>query len=172
MAGLMVAGVALRRSSGDALRSVLLVAACVVVPIAVLMFLRVRRGHWSNVDASKPSERPALFLVALTGVVAALAWLFVHDPRSFLVRGMFVVAALLLVAALLTGLGLKVSLHAAFAAFAATTLCLLGSPVGYALVAVVPLVCWSRLALARHRVAEVVVGLALGIVAGAVLVLP
>jgi len=171
MAGLMVAVVALRRSSGDALRSALLVAACVIVPIAALMVLQVRRGRWSNVDASKPSERPALFLVALAGVVGALAWLFVHDPRSFLVRGMLVVAAFLLVAAILTRLGLKVSLHAAFAALAATTLCLLGSRVGYALAAVVPLVCWSRLALARHRVGELVVGLALGIAAGAVLVL-
>ena len=171
MAGVMVAVVAMRRSSGDAFRSVLLVAACVIAPIAVLMVLQVRRGRWSNVDASKPSERPALFGVALTGLVAAMAWLLVNDPQSFLVRGMLVVAAFLLVAALVTRLGVKVSLHVAFAAFAATTLCLLGSWAGYALVVVVPLVCWSRIALARHRVVELVAGLALGVAAGAALVL-
>jgi hypothetical protein len=171
MAGVMVAAVAMRRSSGDAFRSVLLVAACVVAPIAVLMFLQVRRGRWSNVDASNPSERPALFVVALAGLVAAMAWLLVNDPRSFLVRGILVVAAFLLLAALMTRLWVKVSLHMAFAAFAATTLCLLGSRVGYALVGVVPLVFWSRIALARHRVVELVAGLTLGVVAGAALVL-
>ena len=170
MAGLMVAVVAMRRPSGNAFGSVLLVAACVVVPIALLMFLQVRRGRWTNVDASRTSERPALFVVALAGLVAAMAWLLVHDPRSFLVRGMLVVAALLLVAALVTR-RVKVSLHMAFAALAATTLCLLGSRVGFALAAVVPLVFWSRLALARHRVVELVAGLALGVAAGAVLVL-
>ena len=146
-----------------------LVVAAVIVPIAVLMFRQVRRGRWSNVDASNPSERPVLFTVALAGLVAALGWLLLNDPRSFLVRGMLVVAAFLLLAALLTR-WVKLSLHVAFAALTATTLCLMGSAVGYALIAVVPLVIWSRLALARHRAHELVVGLVLGVLTGLVLV--
>lgn len=169
MVALLVAVPAMRRSSGGAARSVLLVVIAVVVPIGVLMFLQVRRGRWSNVDASKASERPLLFTVALAGLVAGLGWLFFTDPRSFLVRGMLVVAAFLLLAALLTR-WVKLSLHVAFAALAATTLSLLGSPVGYGLAAVVPIVFWSRIALARHRVHELLVGLALGVLTGIALV--
>jgi hypothetical protein len=110
-----------------------------------------------------------LFGVALAGLVAALGWLLLYDPRSFLVRGMLVVAAFLLVAVLLTR-WIELSLHVAFAALTATTLCLLGSAIGYALVAVVPLVFWSRIVLARHRVRELVVGLILGVLAGGALV--
>lgn len=169
MVVLLVAVPAMRRSSGSAVRPVLVVFIAAVVPIAVLMFLQVRRGRWSNVDASNPAERPVLFTVALAGLVAALGWLLVEDPRSFLVRGMLVVAVFLLVAALLTR-WIKLSLHVAFAALAATSLCLMGSAVGYALVAVVPALFWSRIVLARHRVPELVAGLALGVVAGMALV--
>ena len=169
MAALLVAVPAMRQSSGGALRPLLLVVAAVVVPIAVLMFRQVRRGRWSNVDASNPSERPALFAVALGGLFAALAWLLVEDPRSFLVKGMLVVAVFLLVAALLTR-WIKLSLHVAFAALTATTLSLLGSAVGYALIAVVPVLFWSRIVLARHRIHELMVGMALGVVAGMALV--
>ena len=141
----------------------------IVIPIAVLMFRQVRRGRWSNVDASNPSERPVLFVVALAGLVAALGWLRLNDPHSFLVQGMLVNAAFLLLAALLTR-WVKLSLHVAFTALTATTLSLLGSWVGYALIAMVPLVFWSRIALARHRVHELIVGLVLGVLTGVVLV--
>lgn len=169
MVALLVAVPAMRQSSGNAVRSVLLALVAVVVPVAVLMLRQVRRGRWSNADASKPSERPILFLVALAGLAAALGWLLLEDPRSFLVRGMLVVAAFLLLAAFLTR-WIKLSLHVAFAALAATTLSLLGSPVGYALIAVVPMVFWSRLALARHRLSELLAGLLLGVLTGIVLV--
>lgn len=169
MVALLVAVPAMRHSSGDAVQSVLLVAIAVIVPIAVLMFRQVRRGRWVNVDASNPSERPVLFVVALAGLVAALGWLFLNGPRSFLVRGMLVTAAFFLLAALLTH-WVKLSLHVAFAALTATTLSLLGSSVGYALIAVVPVVFWSRIALARHRVHELLVGLVLGVLTGIVLV--
>lgn len=168
MVALLVAVPAMRQRSGTAVQSVLLVIA-VVLPIAVLMFRQVHRGRWSNVDASKPSERPVLFMVAFASLVAALGWLLLNDPHSFLVRGLLVATAFLLVAALLTR-WVKLSLHVAFAALTATTLCLLGSTVGYALTAVVPVVFWSRIALARHRVHEVLVGLVLGVLTGVVLV--
>jgi hypothetical protein len=169
MVALLVAVPAMRQPSGNAVQSALLVVIAVVIPIAALMFRQVGRKRWSNVDASKPSERPVLFMVALAGLVAALAWLLLTDPHSFLVRGVLIVAAFLLLAAFLTR-WVKLSLHVAFAALAATTLSLLGSPVGYALIAVVPVVFWSRISLARHRVHEILVGLVLGVLTGIVLI--
>ena len=169
MVALLTVVPASRQSPRIALQSVLLVVIGVVIPLGVLMFRQVHRGRWSNVDASKPSERPILFIVALAGLVAALGWLLLSDPRSFLVRGLLVTAGFLLLAALLTP-WVKLSLHVAFAALAATALSLLGSPVGYGLMAVVPVVFWSRLALARHRAHELLVGLVLGALTGVALV--
>jgi hypothetical protein len=72
MITLLVAVPAMRQPSGHAMQAVLLVDLVVIVPIAVLMFRQVCRGRWSNADASNPSERPILFLIALAGLVAAL----------------------------------------------------------------------------------------------------
>jgi hypothetical protein len=169
MVGLLVGVAATGRSSQRTVQSVTFIATTVVLPVAVLMYRQVRRGRWENVDASNVSERPILFAVALASIVAALGWILVNDPRSFLVRGLLIVAGFLLLTSILTR-WIKVSLHVAFAALTATALSLLGSRVGYALIAVIPLLFWSRIALARHRVHELVVGLVLGATTGVVLV--
>lgn len=82
---------------------------------------------------------------------------------------MLVVAAFLLLAAILTR-WIRLSLHLAFVTLTATALSLIGSPIGYAFVAVVPVMFWSRLALTRHSVPELVVGLVLGAITGFALV--
>ena len=46
----------------------------------------------------------------------------------------------------------------------------LGSPVGWLLAAVLPLLAWSRVALGRHRWIEVVLGAAIGAVTGLAIV--
>jgi hypothetical protein len=170
MVGLLVGVAATGRSSQRTVQSVTFIAMTVVLPVAVLMYRQVRHGRWENVDASNVAERPVLFGVTVGSIAAALAWVLVNDPRSFLVRGLLIVAAFLLLAAILTR-WIKVSLHVAFAALTATALSLRGSVVGYTLIAVVPLLFWSRIALGRHRVHELVVGLLLGATTGAVLVL-
>ena len=49
---------------------------------------------------------------------------------------------------------IKVSLHMAFAALAATALALMRSPIGYALLLALPALGWSRLVLQRHTPLE------------------
>ena len=169
MITLLVAVPAVDQPSGPAVQSVLIVVLVVIVPIAILMLRQVRRGRWSNVDASNPSERPILLVIALASLLALIGWLRLNDPKSFLVHGMFVVFLFLLVAALLTR-WIKLSLHVAFSTLSATTLSLMGSWIGYAVIAVVPVVFWSRLVLARHRVHELVFGLVLGALTGFALV--
>jgi hypothetical protein len=169
MVALLVAVPAMHQSSASAVPPLLLVVLAIVVPLGVLMFRQVRSGRWANADASNPSERPVLFMVALAGVGAALGWLLLNEPQSFLVRGMLVTAVFLILSAVLTR-WIKLSLHVAFAALTATALSLIGSTVGFAVVAVIPLLFWSRIVLSRHRVHELVAGLVLGVLTGIVLV--
>jgi hypothetical protein len=169
MTALLVAVAAGRQSPAGALEPVLLVIVAVVVPVAVLMVRQVRRGKWANADASNAAERPLLFLVSAAGLVTALAWLLTYDPESFLIRGLVVVGAFILIAAVLTP-WVKLSLHVAFVTLAATALWGIGSPVGLVLMAVVPVVAWSRLVLTRHSHAEVAAGCALGVITGLALV--
>ena len=169
MTALLVAVAATRQSAASAVESVLLVTVAVVVPVAALMLRQVRRGRWSNVDASHASERPILFLVSMAGLAAALVWLVRYDPESFLIRGLIVVAMFIVVAAVLTR-WIKLSLHVAFATLTATALSLIGSPAGWTLIILVPVVAWSRLVLTRHSLQEVAAGSVLGVITGCALV--
>lgn len=164
VAGARVAGV------GAGWRATALVVALTVVPVAWLSYRQVRSGRWGNADASQAAERPILFATALAALALLLGWLLYRDPQSFLIRGVLGVAAMLALAAVVTP-WLKLSLHMAFATLTATTLALLGSIVGMVLFALLPPLAWSRLALARHRPLELVVGTLLGAITGAALVL-
>ena len=155
VAGARVAG------AGEGWRATGLVVVLALGPVAWLSYRQVRSGRWGNADASQRSERPILFATALGALALLLGWLLYREPQSFLIRGVGSVAVMFAVAALVTR-WLKVSLHLAFAALTVTTLALMGSVVGFVLLAVLPPLAWSRLALARHRPLELLAGALLG----------
>jgi membrane-associated phospholipid phosphatase len=145
------------------------VLACVFVALATMAFsiYKVRRGLWGHVDASGVAERRELnvFLAALLlGAAGVLHWL--GQPRA-VVMGLGLSGAMVVVAWAARG-WLKISLHAAFAVYAAGIAwpALLVSA-AIALLAVG--VAWSRVVLRRHTVAEVLVGAVLGAVAAGAL---
>ncbi len=126
----MVLGAALRFSTPrEAFRAVLLVILTALLPVAVLMVRQVRRGSWTNVDASHRAERPLLFAVGIAALAVLLGAVLVFRPSSFLIRGVVGVLMMLAVCAVATR-WVKVSLHMAFGALATTTLLYLGSPAG------------------------------------------
>ena len=141
-------------------------AAAVFVAVSVVVYslVQVRAGRWSHVDASIPRERSQLnfFLAFLLFGGAALLW-WSGQPRPIF-TGLAVGGALVGFALALRG-WLKVSLHAAFAVFAASLLW--PSLPAVALVLLLAAgVSWSRLVLRRHTLQEVGVGLLAGGLAG------
>ncbi|MEO5741309.1 MAG: hypothetical protein ABIS29_12020 [Vicinamibacterales bacterium] len=167
MVGVMVGvAAAARQTRGEAARSVGVVMVFTIVPIAVLMWRQVRRGRWENADASNRAERPVLYMVGGVALVSLLAYLLLLRPQSFMVRGVVATSGMMAVCAIATR-WIKVSLHMAFAAFAATALTLMRSPVGYALLLALPAIVWSRLMLQRHTPFEVTLGTIIGAAAGA-----
>jgi membrane-associated phospholipid phosphatase len=129
--------------------------------VALLMVRQVRGGHWGHVDATDRRERPVLYAVGGGGVLVLLGYLAVSRPGSDLMRGAVGTLGMLVVCAVLTR-WIKLSLHMAAAALAATTLLRLASPAGWVLAAVLPVLAWSRVSLGRHSWAEVALGLAVG----------
>ena len=167
MVGVMVGtAAAARQTASEALRTVAIVALFTIVPLMILMVRQVRRGAWTNVDASNRAERPLLYVVGGVALAALLTYELVLRPHSFMVRGTMATLAMLAACALATR-WIKVSLHMAFASLAATSLALARSPVGYALLMVLPALVWSRLTLERHTLPEVALGTIIGAAAGA-----
>ncbi len=152
-------------------RLALLVLGLMAFAGLVIAFTRrqVRRGRWAHVDASGVDERRRLnrFLLAALMVGALLAWL-TH-------AGVDVIAALALsaamvVAAMLTSPVCKLSLHVAFAVFAALLVATQSWWAGALLIAFAVVIAWSRSALGRHVPRDLVAGALAGLVAGAVFV--
>lgn len=167
MVGVMVGtAAAARQTRSAAVRSVALVLLFTIVPLAVLMWRQVRRGKWENADASNRAERPILYIVLGVALVALLVYLLLLRPQSFMVRGVLATFGMMAVCAAATR-WVKVSLHMAFAAQAATGLALMRSPVGYVLLLALPAILWSRLTLQRHTPLEVMLGTIIGAGAGA-----
>ncbi|RPI55671.1 MAG: hypothetical protein EHM55_07175 [Acidobacteria bacterium] len=167
MVGVMVGTVAAaRQAAGDAARTVAVVVALTVVPLGILMVRQVRRGAWDTVDASNRAERPILYLVGGAALVALLLYVVMLRPQPFMVRGVTATLGMVAACALATR-WIKVSLHMAFATFAASTLVWMRSPAGYLLLLALPALVWSRLALRRHTSGEVALGAIIGAGAGA-----
>ena len=127
-------------------------------------YVQVRTGRWSHVDASVRNERNSLnvFLVVLCFLSALLLWLV---TRRLSMSVALALSGALVVVARLVARWVKVSLHAAFAAFATALLW----PIKIAVVGgmvVTAAVVWSRLVLGRHVAADVIAGLLLGVAAG------
>lgn len=146
---------------GSGVRAPLLAAlGLLAVLLAGFAVFSVRRGHASDLDFSVRAERPRLLVPALL-VTAALAALFAWRGHAQAAAGSASAVGVLGVS-LCANRWLKPSLHTAFAALALAFVWPSGWPVRLAFCALVPLVAWSRVALGRHTLVEVLVGGALG----------
>ena len=141
-----------------------------ILPVAFLTYRQVRRGKWEHVDASNRRERPLLYAMGIGAALLLFAYVVLVHPQSFLVRTIPITVAMFVVAAIATR-WVKLSIHLMFAAVTATALLLMRSPIGWVMLATLPLLAWSRLILARHTWLEVLLGAALGAVTGYALTL-
>jgi hypothetical protein len=157
----------------DPTRAVEVVAALVAllfVPIAVWIRSRVRSGHFSDFDVSRREDRTTMYPAILGLNVISTGMLFLtHQPKVLSV-GMLCTSVMLVVA-FLTNRWIKISLHAAFSFFFALAAIKLSLTCVAPMLIFAALVTSSRLILKRHRANELVMGVALGILTGWVMLL-
>jgi len=162
---LALSGAIQRQGIAAGLRTGFMVILIALVPIGAFMLYRVRVGAWKDVDASRSSERPALYLIALLLVFALFELMARRHGAAYLNVGVLSVMAILLLGLLLNR-WIKASLHMAFCLFVGT-FCLSFSPVlGIAVLLAAPFLFWARVRMGRHTVAEVVAGTGIGLVVG------
>ena len=149
------------------LRVALGTALAVAVVVGLYSLWQVRRGRWAHVDASHPAERRQLNLLLAGVLCGAAALLWALGQPSAVVAGPLLAALLVLLTHALRR-WLKVSLHVAFALFAAA-LVWPNLPGTLAISALAVGVAWSRLVLGRHTLPEVLTGALLGVAFGAAL---
>ena len=151
------------------LRLAAIFAATAILPLAAFIIRQVRRGVWSNFDVSRREQRSGLYYVAFPILAVAALVLRLSGGGAGMTRGFFIATAMLLVG-LLANRFLKVSLHLMLGAFSGAMI-VHTYPASWPLVALgLALIAWSRRRLDAHTWPEIVVGLLIGIAAGAYLV--
>ncbi len=138
-----------------------------VIPLAYIM-RGVHQGRYSDHHIPEREHRRIPLLFGISSVVVGLLLLVVLEaPRD-------VLALLAAGAAGLAVFGIvthwwKVSIHAGVAAGTVAVLVAVYGPVALASAPLVPLICWARVRLTAHTIAQVAAGAALGaLIAGTV----
>ncbi|MDQ3229986.1 MAG: phosphatase PAP2 family protein [Pseudomonadota bacterium] len=166
MLPLAVLALSLARNGGD--RDTLVIAAGFGMFAAAVLgysWWQVRCGRWTHVDASTRHERGSLnrFLLVALAVAAVVAWSASMHELAF---GLGLSAALI-AAAMLSSRYCKLSLHLAFAVYAAMLLSRIDWRLAAGAFVFAAVLAWSRLALQRHVPRDLVAGALAGLIAGA-----
>lgn len=125
---------------------------------------QVRRGRWQHVDASDTRERRSLnlFLLAVFTAGTLPAWRFAPREVAWAIGLSLPIIAL----AVISARWCKLSLHVAFATYAALLLWQLAPWATVSGLVFTALLAWSRLALARHAPRDLAAGAAAGGLSG------
>jgi membrane-associated phospholipid phosphatase len=141
-----------------------------VLPYALIL-RSVRRGRLSDRNISLREQRVRFGGVAITSILIGLVVvLVVFDAPAEMVALQASIAVGVACGWVIT-LWWKISVHAAIAAGAATVLLLVFGPALLALWPLVAVIAWSRVQVGDHTAAQVLAGVALGVVVNATIFL-
>jgi membrane-associated phospholipid phosphatase len=136
-----------------------------VLPYALIL-RGVRRGRLSDKNISLRQQRIRFAGVAITSILTGLAVLAAFDAPAEMVALQASIAVGVACGWVVT-LWWKISVHATIAAGAATVLLLVFGPALLVVWPLVALIGWSRVQVGDHTPAQVLAGVALGIVVNA-----
>ncbi len=123
----------------------------------VFILLGVRSGKLSDSDVSRRTERTGPFLFGIASATLGLfVLMYLHGPKSL--ETMLIGTAVGGLVLMVTTWWWKISIHGASLAGALTMLTALYGPAMLPALFLLVLVCWSRVVLRRHTVAQVVAG--------------
>ncbi len=136
-----------------------------VLPYALIL-RGVRRGRLSDKNISLREQRIRFGVVAITSILTGLAMLVTFDAPAAMVALLASIAVGVACGWVIT-LWWKISVHAAIAAGATTVLLVVFGPALLAAWPLVAVIAWSRVQVGDHTPAQVLAGVALGVVVNA-----
>jgi membrane-associated phospholipid phosphatase len=138
-----------------------------VIPVFAFVFIQVRRKKLESIFPEGESQRWVIYLLSSTiAVVGYVIMLRFDAPR--LISVSFLAGLLTVIIFMLINFYWKISLHTAFISAAGVVLTVaLGAGAAWIFI-LLPLMCWSRLVLHQHTLAQVITGaiLSAGIISG------
>ncbi len=135
----------------------------------IYILLGVRLGKLSDAEVSRRRERKGPFLFSIASITAGLLVLMsMHGPKPLETVLVGTIAGAVIM--MLITLWWKISIHASTLAGTLTMLAAIYGAIVLPAFMLLVLVSWSRVALRRHTLAQVIVGSLLGIILSAIVI--
>ena len=139
----------------------------VIIPTTIKMYLGKKSGLYTNFDVSDKIERQSWYKYVLILLFIVTLVLFLTD-QSLTLRLSVLFFFLLLLTSQIVNNSIKSSLHVSFNVFIAFLILPMSLIIGSLLFVFVIMIAWSRLALERHTLKEILVGAFVGVFWGLV----
>ncbi|MEO7992239.1 MAG: phosphatase PAP2 family protein [Chryseolinea sp.] len=148
----------------------LLIVGGIFIPLTIKMYNGTKDGTYTNFDISEKSQRQSWYFFALALLAIVTIVLFVTNQSRVLCLSMLF-AFILLLTSQLMNYYIKSSLHVSLNVFLAFSILPMSLVTGIVLFVFVILISWSRLALKRHTLKEILAGAFIGFAVGILLLL-
>lgn len=133
-----------------------------VLAVALFVIAGVMAGFFTNFDVSKKEQRPLLFAFCAFIIFCYLTSLFILNGPKVLFVALFAIVLGLMILIVINK-WIKASIHlATFTSFALFIAITYGG-FSFLLLALIPVLAWSRIKLKEHTLPETVIGTILGI---------
>jgi len=142
-----------------------LIIGCIFIPLILRLYLKTRNGSYTNFDVSDRKQRKSMFffIIPLLSIVTAVVFITGQSVNLCL---SLLFALVLVVISQLVNLYIKSSMHVSFHLYLSFLVMSLNYRVGIIVLLISIPIAWSRMALGRHTLKEVVSGGVIGLTVG------
>ncbi|HSX09129.1 MAG TPA: phosphatase PAP2 family protein [Candidatus Saccharimonadales bacterium] len=152
------------KSTGNIVSAFIWTVYTMIFLLALVFFIiyGVHKKIFTDMDVSKRTQRPLLFIVCLVmGLLYLWGLYFLNGPKILMVIVIGLMISVLL--ASLINLKIKASIHVATVSALLFALAIVYQGYYYIALLLIPTVAWSRLTIKRHTLPETIVGGCFGI---------
>lgn len=137
------------------------------LPVGLKMYINSKRGTYTNFDVSDKQQRQSWYVFAFLILLAVTLILFLTDQPLALCMAVLL-SLVLLTISLFANYFIKSSLHVSSTVFLSFLILPMNLLVGLSLLIFTIPIAWSRSALGKHTVPEIVAGAVIGLFVGSI----
>ena len=145
-----------------------LIIGCVFIPVTVWLYIKSRNGSYTNFDVSDRKQRKSVFVFIIPILSIVTYILYKSDQASHLWQSMLFGLILLFILQVVN-FRIKSSMHVSLNIYLSFLIMTVNYPVGIIVLLLTAPIGWSRVALGRHSLKEVLSGTIIGLLVSLVM---
>ena len=145
-----------------------LIIGCVFIPVTMWLYIKSRNGSYTNFDVSDRKQRKSVFVFIIPILSIVTYILYKSDQASHVWQSMLFGLILLFILQVVN-FRIKSSMHVSLNIYLSFLIMTVNYPVGIIVLLLTAPIGWSRVALGRHSLKEVLSGTIIGLLVSLVM---